>query len=349
MKSFEAITLVPAALWAGAITPVKTTIQKASLTQIPIYSLDPRGLHWNMTNSTDIQYAATAANTTNPLGIFSFYPSVTFGGQILNTASSATPINSTIVPTHPKYDNTRYSFSGRSYGVGSSVGLVGDVLEMSNLAQYSYLEAGYKTNVLCTVNASSLFNIWRIDETVYKGVPVNYLAAGPLPNSDPVANSVTRGPLTLNFSAQSAANIPMVTFNSYVALTAVASQSNNSRNIISIATQGIGSLGNETVTNTYYDFLNNTQCEVEFVPKTFRVNVNVSELLITVVDTNTSHMPDIDPTTAHYGPGLGVVAQRAMSDIRIFGHIYTTLYTSVVGDSKFSSLTWVYRGEASHS
>ncbi|KAK5192487.1 hypothetical protein LTR92_007662 [Exophiala xenobiotica] len=156
-------------------------VQKSSSIQIPKYAPDPLGHYWD--NITTPNAPTVVGNIyTNAMGDFSFYPVIAFGGRILTTASSATSVSPTMIQTHPKYDNTRYSFSGRSYGVGSSAGLVRSVSEIPNLARYSYLEPGYKTSVSCTVNESSLFNIWPMFGSGYKGVPVDYLAVGPLPN-----------------------------------------------------------------------------------------------------------------------------------------------------------------------
>ena len=80
-----------------------------------------------------------------------------------------TSSNSSESQTHEKYDNTRHSFSGRSYGVDSSVGLVGDVLAVPNLVQYSYIEDGYKADVTCIINDTSEFRIDYLASTGVEG------------------------------------------------------------------------------------------------------------------------------------------------------------------------------------
>ncbi|KAK5220525.1 hypothetical protein LTR72_007147 [Exophiala xenobiotica] len=338
----KGMTLVPAAFWAGAITPVPIMVPKFSSIQIPKYASDPHKKYWNITKSPD---APTVVGNiyTNAMGDFSFYPVIAFGGRIMTTASSATSVNTTMIQTHPKYDNTRYSFSGRSYGVGSSAGLVRSVSEIPNLARYSYLEPGYKTSVSCTVNESSLFNIWPMFGSRYSGVPVDYLAVGPLPNSKLGSDTYTRGRFNRTFPAKVAAKIPIIAFYSVVDLVAVAALSAHGRNVISIATLGSGSLANETGPNSNYGFLNNTQCEVTFTPRCFNVSVDVNELLISVVDTNMTNVPDMDPTTQSLGSGLGVIANRTMIEIGQFSHIYTTLFTSVVGDMLVSNVRNAYQ------
>ncbi|KAK5530598.1 hypothetical protein LTR25_009176 [Vermiconidia calcicola] len=244
-------------------------VQKSSSIQIPKYAPDPLGHYWD--NITTPNAPTVVGNIyTNAMGDFSFYPVIAFGGRILTTASSATSVSPTMIQTHPKYDNTRYSFSGRSYGVGSSAGLVRSVSEIPNLARYSYLEPGYKTSVSCTVNESSLFNIWPMFGSGYKGVPVDYLAVGPLPNSKLGSDTYTRGPFNQTFPAKVAAAIPIVAFSSIVDLVAVTALSANGRNVISIATLGSGSRPNETGPNSNYEFLDKTQLLVSNVRNAYQ-------------------------------------------------------------------------------
>lgn len=112
-----------------------------------------------------------------------------FGGRILNKASSATSQVADTVPVHEKFDNSRYSFNGRSYGVGSSVGLpavhlrraqseAGDVYNMTNLAHFSYEEVGYKTEVSCMVNDTSAWNIWIFYQDTYTVNGTSYGVSG---------------------------------------------------------------------------------------------------------------------------------------------------------------------------
>ena len=65
------LLLIPAALWAGAITPILTQVERSAFTGVPRYSSDPF--------SSGIQTAVTTIygpinTTTNRWGSFSFYP-----------------------------------------------------------------------------------------------------------------------------------------------------------------------------------------------------------------------------------------------------------------------------------
>ena len=139
---------MPAALWAGAITPVLSTLTVDSTTRVPKYQRDPKNLYWNQSGTAELQGGYNTSST--PFGDFSFFPAFPYANLIMGSASRASVRNN----THPKYDNTRYAFTGRSYTVGSSVGLAGDVLETPYIVQYSYEEVGYKTSVSCIVNGT---------------------------------------------------------------------------------------------------------------------------------------------------------------------------------------------------
>jgi hypothetical protein len=123
-------------------------MQNSSIT-ISKYTPDPNQLAWNQTG---LYFQEGALNTTiiPDQGSFSFYPAYSVGGLILDTATD-TGSNQ----THAKHDRTRYSYSNRSYGVGSSIGLAGDVLNVQNLQRYSFDEIGYASQVECTINATS--------------------------------------------------------------------------------------------------------------------------------------------------------------------------------------------------
>ena len=221
--------LAPAALWAGAITPLTVTKVVSSTIGIPKYGPDPDGNYWNQSNYWSAQYV-----TALPSGGFSFYPIVTFGGQILSTASTATARNESVNQTHPKYDNTRYAFSGMSYGVGSSIGLVGDVGDIENLAQYSYVEHGYEPRVNCINNQTSAYRIYYTATTGRVGEPVIYNALGPLPNSAPGNWTWKYGAVNLSFDALPMQHV-VISFLRIVDMVSIAALSNNGSNMIAIA------------------------------------------------------------------------------------------------------------------
>jgi hypothetical protein len=254
---------------------------------------------------------------------------------MLDTAASSTEIPN----LHSKYDISRYSFSGRSFGVGSSVGVsavsLAAGLNTSSIETFTYLEAGYKTNVSCLSNTTSSFNIARLNTTWYADVPINFWVTDILPNSELNYSfwNVLEG---LNVAYPSGSiGYPVVGFMTKSPVVALAAVSANERNVLGIASAGF-------VEGTYqkYAFLNQTQCDVTFIPRTFQVLVNVSELLIQVIDVGEADELAVDPTTAKWGSGMGVIAQRSLLQIMLLSWINTSLYTSVVGDgTQNSSIT----------
>jgi len=247
---------------------------------------------------------------------------------------------------HSKYDNTRFSFSGRSFGVGSSVGLTGDVQNISNasMVAYTYYEAGYRSKVSCTINTTSAFYIAPLNDTRYFYVPIDYWAIVNMPNSDLKGYSASwPGPNKLDVpfpvGIPTYALIGFVTESPLMALGAV---SGNGKNMLGIASYG-------SILDTYpkYNFMNQTQCEVTFTPRTFQVNVNTTDLLIQVDDIGEADELLVDPTTAALGSGMGRIAQRSLIQIMLLSLINTSLYTSVVGDGTQNSfplhrLSWLF-------
>jgi hypothetical protein len=156
------------------------------------------------------------------------------------------------------------------------------------------------------------------------GVPDTYLAAGVLPNSnyDPKFNLGWSFPgyidgfypewySTIGFGNQS-----------IVALTTV---SHPSRNMLAVAT------GNGT-----YDVLDKIQCDIHFTPSIFGVLVDTTAAVISVTPLGNSS--DIDPTSANYGAGFGVIPQTALTGITSFSMTNTDLYTSVLGNVFLSNI-----------
>ncbi|KAL9630412.1 MAG: hypothetical protein Q9164_006429, partial [Protoblastenia rupestris] len=166
-------TLVPAALWAGAITPTLVVTQAREATSI----LVPQFM-----DAANIREWPSEINDSGPLlrstkGLFSFSPGVKLLGSLLASAASATTVDGR-VREHAKFDNTRYTYNGRSFGAGASVGLSDSAISDNPLAlSYSYRENGLRTDVKCIHNSSAQFIIE--DESLTNIYPVR----GYLPNS----------------------------------------------------------------------------------------------------------------------------------------------------------------------
>jgi hypothetical protein len=333
-----------------------TTRTRASATTVSKYTADPEQLAWNQTGLY-FQFGALNTTTIADQGSFSFYPAYPLGGVILNTATDIG-----YNQTHVKHDRSRFSYSGRSYGVGSSVGLAGVVLKETNLQYYNYSEVGYDAQVQCIVNSTSAWQIFLEDRLNIPGIPNAYVALGSLPNSDYVEGenitSVRYGSLSYgnDFTmpwkpdptqfSWDPEGYPVLGFSSNTEIVAIAGLSRNQRNIFGISAFSQG--GSSQVVASKYAFLNNTQCEVNFTLTLFDIRVDSIGRTINVTK-NSSLGPEdelkFDPSTATYGSGLGMLAQRAMRQVMTLAMINLSVYTSVIGDGRFLSTLCARREE----
>lgn len=178
-------------------------------------------------------------------------------GSLLASAASATAVDGGI-RMHPKYDNTAYTYDGRSYGMGASAGLVDASIANNPLAlSYTYQETGLRADVGCIYNSSTEF-------AIYKGPDVNiYPVAGKLPNS---GNSTEYS----EYYGHSPDAIVAI---------GVAAHSATTDRILGIAA------------SKSYAALNATQCNVTFAPRIFDVSVGLQDRFIKV---NESPPGDID-------------------------------------------------------
>ena len=243
---FALAMLVPSALWAGAIT--LTLIVTQSLTQSALYIPQFR-------NSSNIREWPSEIGSSGPLlqtakGLFSFSPGVKMLGSLVASAASATTVDGG-VRQHPKIDNTRYTYNGRSYGVGASAGLADNRITDTPLAlSYMFQESGLRADVECIYNSSTEFVITSDAETDIFPV-VGFLpdSGGNQEYSDYFGHSTD-------------------------AIVAIGVTTNNAstERVLAIAA------GNS------YASLNATQCTIAFMPRTFNVSVSLSDHSINVTD-----------------------------------------------------------------
>jgi len=236
------LSLVPAALWAGSITPLIDSTMSSGMLLIPSYE------DVSMIKEYPMDIGKSGPSFRNQKGFFTYSVGQQLIGPLLGSAASASSVG-TKKQVHPKMDNSQFSYRGRSYGVGAPVGLMDQMISSSNqVAGYNYQEEGYLTNVSCIYNRTSNF--------VLSG-PVNewiYAASGNLPDS------VDR-PEYSNYIGHDGKAI--------VAIGAAFSESSPRRYIALTAGEA-------------YGFLNSTQCEFFFTPTLFNVTVDLSNLNITV-------------------------------------------------------------------
>lgn len=298
--SMLSLFAIPQPLWTGALTPdiVNTTIVKAGALKIPLFSPSTQG-DW----SQNYRIGTSCYTVMNDLGVFSRCPVSVIQSNLLSRASQATRNL-----YHTKDDNTQYSFRGRSYGVGSSAGLVDQNLyngsdDVNDLLAYDYTEQGYNTHVNCFLNTSIDFYLQEVQapQPASNGIPYVYYARGVFPNKR-----------TLDYFA-------VVGLDKDSDIAVVAAKHNGGQNVILITT-GIN-----------YVSLNRTQCEVTFTPTKFDVHVDVANKSISV------SISEIKPTTPSFDPADGLAA-TLMDQINALGMMSTTLFVSVIGNALLSNI-----------
>ena len=322
-----ALALLPNFLWTGALTPNLLTHTTTLQIDIPFYPPDPDGKSWNATWTPIAPHNVIRS----PLGSFSYTPAYDRGGSMMNTAAGVITDKDTL-GTRPRSDKTGYTYSQRSYGVGSSIGL--SILDFGESTVFAYQEPGYYAEVLCAFNTSSNWGISTGYEDPNPLIPNIYLASGSTPNDKLYWQ--------LQYSAVSDSNVVSIN-----------------------ADPGLGSPGIATIviaTGTGpYKQLNQSQCNVTFHPTLFNVSLDIDSANITVQRAGIA--PDMDPTaqtnvnftawncqklpdslnfssnifgcgnyTAQGQPGLGNIATRALRQLNDLSTQDMSLHTSNLGE-----------------
>ncbi len=283
------LSLVPSALWAGSMTPSNSHTTTTGTLMVPNYQDVSLIKEYPLIANISIPSLRT------PKGYFTYGVGQKLSGQLLASASTATSPEAGELVVHRKLDNTQYSYRGRSYGVGAAVGLADQPIANSPLvAGYIYQEAGYLTNVTCIYNKTSNFAL---------SGPSNGLvwtASGDLPDSVDGEES------TIYIGQTSRAIVAL----------GVASSEFSPRRYLAITA------------GEAYGYLNSTQCELNFVPTLFDVNVDIGNLNITVVPVRTIE----DPNPARN------VTKTLMRQFELMSSDMTNLYISMFGEAFNSSI-----------
>ena len=180
-----ALTLGVGSLWTGALTPNLVARNIAAGIPVPFYAPDPYGQAWNQTWTP----IAPLNVTRSPLGTFSYTPAYDRGNSMINTAAGVI-YDKDASGKRPRSDKTGYSYSTRSYGVGSSLGLAHSFSkDYRHPLMYQYQEIGYNASVICSFNKSSQWAIsspTNIEQHEQPYTPNTYWAKGAAPGMYPV-------------------------------------------------------------------------------------------------------------------------------------------------------------------
>ncbi|KAK8137948.1 hypothetical protein PG984_001328 [Apiospora sp. TS-2023a] len=147
------LALTPSALWAGALTPVSVSVAAEGpfFIKVPAWSNATRDLwqqNWYQYAKSDDDGPALQTN----LGIFSYAVHTTRFGYFINDGSAASTLDGQ-PPKFAKADNTNYTYNGRSFSAGASVGLNNSSITMApHILSYSYNETTYHVEYQCTYN-----------------------------------------------------------------------------------------------------------------------------------------------------------------------------------------------------
>jgi hypothetical protein len=293
---FGNLSAVISALWTGALTPADAVGTHHSTLLIPDWS--------NISLITEYpgQIDKTGLTIRETKGYFTYSVGLGLLGSLLSSVNSASPINGG-VRDHPKLDNTRYNYHGRSYGVGASAGLSDDnLVAIPHAHNYTFNEIGLDASVDCTYNTSSMFILQELPQTTL------HAARGFLPDSNVREYSVYIGRGNHTIVALGVASEPYAyTAKRYMAIAA----------------------------GSYYDNLNQVQCAVTFKPALFNVSVDTRGRNISVSKVNVSESSEpihnIDP---HHN-----ITHVVMRQLELIANDLTSYYRSTLGDAFNASIS----------
>ena len=254
---FVAVTLLPGALWAGAITPVNTL--KTSTAQMLLPG-------WRNTTALQNNYHSNFRNLyqlDTVEGLFSYKPEFDLQGTMLGLAAQASNPG-----PHSKLDKTGYLYDARSFGAGASVGLM-DQAFPNNTKSYNFTESGLQSHTSCIYNDTADLSMG--DDLLPQDGGYLYSLFDVTGNLPVAGGSVFVEATAFGFNA-----------GQIVSLFTATSGSSNTLGIIA----GGGSGKDE-----YYGPLNNVQCDIIFSPTNFSLSVDRTHRTISVSPIDDVDMP----------------------------------------------------------
>ena len=315
-------------LWTSTLTPVPITYNWTQF--VPLSLPQYTDSSYDLWSQSILFNSQAETSLSNDKGRFSYLPLQDRLGYLLTDGSIASSVDWQPAQ-HTKNDNSNFTYIGRSYGVGSSVGLTDTATaKRDETVAYSYTEVGYHTSVECIRNVSSGFKLSPLTNATYEShwiIPAAFLASGPGPNTTE-SSSCANGILTdcggvvtvgLNSSDDIVAAAWWASFESGLAMSGLPNATHYKGR-----SRPVDSLAYTTITAGKNNLhLNNIQCGISMIPSLFSVAVNVSERAIQTDLLSSESQQDIEPT--------GFIADSASSILGVMTVVDTAVYTSNMG------------------
>ncbi|CZR51078.1 uncharacterized protein PAC_00953 [Phialocephala subalpina] len=305
---FVIVSRIPAAFWAGALAPTITLSEMKThnmTTSVPHYTTKSLATYapQSLFNDSD-------PRTSTTLGVFSFSPVRDRFGFLLNDGASASSQNASAVQLYKKNDNSNFTYYGRSYGVGGSVGLVDKLIgqRFKGLDSFSFNETDTMTSISCIFNRSTDFHLelnYSSNDVMFPDI---YKATGCPPWVGP------------NTDCGGFSEISMGDDDSVVAIAYWGSPNATVQNYTGVLSIASGK---------NYTSLNNTQCHVSMTPRHFTVRVSVKRGLIVVVPLNSSVQNGTNPRQ---------IVNGAFTTVASLSNVASTKFTSAIGNMLKSNI-----------
>ena len=171
--------IVPAPLWAAAISPIPADREIISTITIPTFNTSNTTALWSGNTSTS---AFINGQWRTLYGLFSF--SILDMRESLLLAARDASISSIGTLKRAKLDNTGFSYWTRSYGTGAAAG-ISKVHAANSTIRYHFNETGFRIRISCFRNSSIDWGFSKVSE---EGIPV-YQSHGELADGSPSGNT----------------------------------------------------------------------------------------------------------------------------------------------------------------
>ncbi|KAJ5271767.1 hypothetical protein N7524_005036 [Penicillium chrysogenum] len=289
------LSAIISALWTGALTPANAIGIQHSTVSIPDWS------NISLIKEYPSEIDKNGLSIREAKGYFTYSVGMGLLGPLLSSMNSASPTDGG-VRNHPKMDNTRYNYHGRSHGIGASAGLSDDnLVAIPHVRNYTFNEVGLDASVDCIYNTSSMFVLQDLPQ------PTLHTARGLLPDSKPSAPEysvyVGRGDDAI-VALGVAADPIEYSAKRYMAIAA----------------------------GSYYKNLDKIQCAVAFKSAIFNVSVDIPGRNISVSRVRSvDAVHDIDP---HHS-----ITHIVMRQLELISNDLTSYYRSTLGDAFNASIS----------